>query len=86
MLRIFEFLYQFPLWAHDRAVMVPTYPVEERIRSNIVPFLGGKGIGNFDKDMTEADIGRLRISFLRIQVKRSSLQKWGYNAKQIQVK
>ena len=59
------------LWENDRTFVAPTYPVDEGIMSNVVP-LRDKKIWNFTKKPTEADIGRLRISFLRIQVERSS--------------
>ena len=57
---------------YDRAVVAPSYPVGAGIRSNKVPPSRINQIESFDKETTEADRGRLRISFLRIQVERSS--------------
>ena len=51
--------------------MAPMYTVEAGIRLNVVPH---KKLtkDRFTKKLTEADTGRLRISFLRIQVECSS--------------
>ena len=51
--------------------MVPVYPVEAGIRSNIV-LPQRLTIIKITKEPTEADIGHLHISFLRIQVECSS--------------
>ena len=47
-------------------------PLEQESGQTLFPPQGLTKIESFDNETTEADIGRLRISFLRIQVERSS--------------
>ena len=54
--------------------MTPTYAIKDTIKSNLVPLSGIDIIENFDKENIEDGIGRLHISFLRIQGKHNSLQ------------
>lgn len=54
---------------------MPTNPVKAEIRSNVVPPLKVNNNKKFTKKPTEEDLGRLRISLLKIQDKHSSNKK-----------